>query len=130
LLNYLAATLDDWDPLSGNIATNDHDVRTEFSPRGVSDSPGVRGRIIHRRESLITGETAMATLILFLAILFAGASLVFYSAGNMAGHGSAWASEICSATRLLCDVPQLAAVAAAGFGGLWIVVKIRSVLRR
>jgi hypothetical protein len=71
----------------------------------------------------------MQTFILFLAILFAGAAMLFYAAGDMAGHGSAWASDLCSAARLLCESPQLAVVAATGLGGLWIVTKIVSGLR-
>jgi hypothetical protein len=71
----------------------------------------------------------MATFILFLAILVAGASILFYAAGDMAGHGSRWAADVCSAAPLFCDRPQLASFAAVGLGGLWIVVKFVSALR-
>ena len=71
----------------------------------------------------------MATFILFLALLVGGASIVFYAAGDMAGHGSRWAADVCSAARLFCDSPHLVSFAAVGLGGLWIVVRIVSALR-
>ncbi len=71
----------------------------------------------------------MASFILFIAVLLAGASFVFYTAGSVAGHGSAWASNLCSAAFGLCDRPELLGVAAIGFGGLYIIVKIVSALR-
>ena len=71
----------------------------------------------------------MANFILFLAILFGAAGIVFYGASGVAGHGSAWASNVCTAAQLLCDSPQILVIAAAGLVGLWIVAKIVSGLR-
>jgi hypothetical protein len=95
----------------------------------VTSHLGVRVRIILRRESLIGRGSIMANFILFLVMLFGIAGIMFYAASDMDGHGSAWASDVCSVARPLCDSPQIVAIAAAGLVGLWIVTKIVSALR-
>jgi hypothetical protein len=52
----------------------------------------------------------MATLALGLVIIFAVATGMFYIAGGLYGHGSPWASDVCSLSRDLCDQPAWAAL--------------------
>jgi hypothetical protein len=55
----------------------------------------------------------MSTLALGLLIIFAIATAMFYAASGLYGHGSPWASDVCSLSRDLCDQPVWAAVATA-----------------
>jgi hypothetical protein len=71
----------------------------------------------------------MKNVILFLAILCAGASFTFFTAANETADGSSWASDVCKAARSLCHSPQHLAFAAAGLAALWIVVMFVSAIR-
>jgi hypothetical protein len=71
----------------------------------------------------------MTSFILFLAMLFGGASFLLFTADNMAGAGPGWASNMCSAAHLLCQNPQQLGIVAAGLAGLWLVMKFVSALR-
>jgi len=71
----------------------------------------------------------MTSLILFLAVLFGAAGIVFYTASEMAIHGTAWAIDVCSVGRAFCDNPQITAIAEAALIGLWVVAKLVSALR-
>jgi hypothetical protein len=71
----------------------------------------------------------MATLILFLAVLFAAASIVFSSTCIAALGYPDWINDACSSIPLLCnDTPHLALTAAA-LGTLWVAMKFTSFLR-
>ncbi len=72
----------------------------------------------------------MARLILFLAVLIAGAGVVLCVAGSLASHGNAWAAELWSAAPFLCDRPLVAGIGVVGIVWLGIVVKIVSALHR
>jgi hypothetical protein len=71
----------------------------------------------------------MPNLILFLAIVCAGASYAFYTADGAVGNVPNWASDMCSAARMLCHQPEQLAFAAAGLAALWLVIKFVSAVR-
>ncbi|MFY9759403.1 MAG: hypothetical protein WB772_07140 [Xanthobacteraceae bacterium] len=68
----------------------------------------------------------MANFVLLIAVLFATASFVSYTA---AGYGQNWASDVCYAMPLACQSPQQMAYVAAGLAGFWILLKFVSALR-
>ena len=71
----------------------------------------------------------MKSFILFLAIVCAGASFVFYTAAKEAADGPSWASDLCKVGRSLCHEPQQLALAAAGLAVLWIAAMFVSAIR-
>ncbi len=71
----------------------------------------------------------MANMFLLLAILSAGASLVFSAADGMAGQGSSWANHLCSMARSLCHSPTQVAYVAVAFAALWLVTKFVAAVR-
>jgi hypothetical protein len=71
----------------------------------------------------------MGNVILFLAIVLAGAWFTFYTAAHQAAGEANWASGACSAARVLCHSPQLLAYGAVGLAALWVVVKFMSAVR-
>jgi hypothetical protein len=71
----------------------------------------------------------MANFTLFLAILCAGASFVFYTAANIASGGAGWASSVCSTARVFCHSPLQMGYVAAGLAALWVVMKFVSAVR-
>jgi hypothetical protein len=68
----------------------------------------------------------MAPFLLVSAILLAIVSVLFYVAGDSAGHGAIWATQLCSVGSLMCDAPYVASVLAGGLGAFWVVVKLVS----
>ena len=71
----------------------------------------------------------MKSFILFVAVVFAGGTLLFQYAGELSAHGFRWVSDACSAARVFCDNPQLAASVALGLTGIWAVLKTASIMR-
>lgn len=73
----------------------------------------------------------MANFVLLIAVLLAGASFVSFTAQEVAvaGYGQNWAGDFCWAAPLACQSPHQMAYVAAGFTGLWILVKFVSALR-
>lgn len=73
----------------------------------------------------------MANFVLLTAILLAAASLVSYASQDIAaaGYGQNWASDVCYAVPLACQNPQQTIYVAAGFTGLWILLKFVAALR-
>jgi hypothetical protein len=71
----------------------------------------------------------MGSLLLLLAALCAGASFAFYAANDAVGNVPNWASTVCSASPTLCHHPEQMAIAAAGFGALWLLTKFVSAVR-
>ncbi len=68
----------------------------------------------------------MATLVLLLAVLLAGASIVFSNAVTAALGYSDWISNACSNIPLLCHNPYQLGIAAAVLGALWVFMKLVS----
>ena len=73
----------------------------------------------------------MANFILLITVVLAGTSFVSYTSQDIAaaGYGESWARSACSLAPLACQNPQLTAYAAAGFAGLWILMKLAAALR-
>lgn len=73
----------------------------------------------------------MANLVLSMAVLLAAASFVSYTAQDIAaaGYGQSWASDVCYAVPIACQSPQQTVYVAAGFAGLWILLKFVAALR-
>lgn len=53
----------------------------------------------------------MSILALALTIILAVATVTFYVASGMYGHGSPWARDVCSLSQELCDHPIWGALA-------------------
>jgi len=53
----------------------------------------------------------MSILALALTIILAVATVTFYIAGGIYGHGSPWARDVCSLSHDLCDHPIWSALA-------------------
>jgi hypothetical protein len=53
----------------------------------------------------------MSILALGLTIILAVATVTFYVASGMYGHGSPWARDVCSLSQDLCDHPIWSALA-------------------
>jgi hypothetical protein len=71
----------------------------------------------------------MATLALLLAVLLAGASIVFSNAVTAALGYPEWISGTCSNIPLLCNNSYQLSIAAAVLGALWVVMKLVSASR-
>ena len=71
----------------------------------------------------------MANLLLLLAVVLAGASVLFSNTGSAALGNPDWISSVCVSAPLFCNNPQQLAIAAAVFGALWIIAKLLSALR-
>ena len=73
----------------------------------------------------------MANFVLLIAVLLAGASFVSYTAQDIAaaGYGEKWTSDVCLAAPIACQSPHQVAYIAAGFTGLWILMKFVAALR-
>ena len=65
----------------------------------------------------------MSTLALGFLIILAVATVTFYIAGDLSVHGSAWARDVCSLSRELCDNPSWGAVATGGMGVIYFVLR-------
>jgi hypothetical protein len=53
----------------------------------------------------------MSTLALTLLVIFIVATGMFYIAGDLYGHGTPWAQDVCSLSYELCDNPGWSVVA-------------------
>jgi len=73
----------------------------------------------------------MANFILTITVALAAVSFISYTAQDIAaaGYGENWASAACSLAPFACQSPQATAYAAAGFAGLWILMKFVAALR-
>jgi hypothetical protein len=71
----------------------------------------------------------MANVVLFFAVLLAGASIIFSSSGTAALGYPAWISNACSNIGFLCNDPYQVGIAAAVFGALWVIMKLASAAR-
>jgi hypothetical protein len=71
----------------------------------------------------------MANLLLLLAVVLAGASVLFTNTVTAALGYPGWISNVCSSFPLLCNNSQQLAVAAGVFGALWVIAKLLSALR-
>jgi hypothetical protein len=65
----------------------------------------------------------MSTLALGLLLILAVATVTFYVAGGLFGHGSAWARDVCTLAQDLCDHPSWSAVATSGAAVLYFVLR-------
>lgn len=59
----------------------------------------------------------MAFFMFALAVICAGITGLFSVAGDMSGHGSPWARDVCPVSQQLCHSPELGGFAAVGFSG-------------
>ncbi len=62
----------------------------------------------------------MAGISFLLAVLLGGAAFVFYQAAAEVPVGTAWASDVCSASHLFCHHPEYLAYA----GGALLILAI------
>jgi hypothetical protein len=65
-------------------------------------------------------------IVLFLAVVCAGASVVFLAAAKKAASEAYWATQICTAAGELCHRPLSLAVTAAALAALWLMVALAS----
>ena len=65
----------------------------------------------------------MSTLALGLLIILVVATGTFYVAGDLYGHGSPWASDVCSLSRDLCDHPAWGAIATGIVGIIYLILR-------
>jgi hypothetical protein len=71
----------------------------------------------------------MKNFILVLAIVCAGAYVVFLSAAKEAADGPSWASDVCKSAQSLCHTPQQCLYVAAGLAALWLIAVFVSAIR-
>ena len=71
----------------------------------------------------------MANVLLLLAVVLAGASVLFSSTGSATLGNPGWITSVFASAPLFCNNPQQLAIAAAVFGALWIIAKLLSALR-
>ena len=71
----------------------------------------------------------MANVLLLLAVVLAGASVLLSNTVTAALGYPDWINSVCESVPLFCNNSQQLAVAAAVFGALWIVAKLLSALR-
>ena len=65
-------------------------------------------------------EHVVKNLILFLAVLCGGATVVAFMASTHAAVAASWTSQLCRATSPLCHSPVTLGLATAGLVSLWI----------
>ncbi len=65
----------------------------------------------------------MSTLAHGLLIILAVATCTFYIAGDLYTHGSAWARDVCSLSRDLCDHPTWSALATGVVGVIYLILR-------
>ena len=66
----------------------------------------------------------MSSLMFGTFFVLVVATVVFYFAPGLAGHGNHIAVEVCSLGRMFCQHPEYAAMAAGGAGVLWLILRI------
>jgi hypothetical protein len=67
-------------------------------------------------------------LILFLAIVCGGATVVSFTAETHASLDANWASQLCRAAIPVCQSPVTLALATAGLASVWILVALFSAI--
>ena len=65
----------------------------------------------------------MSTIALGFLVVLTVAMFTFYIAAGVYGHGSAWARDVCSLGRDLCDHPAWTVVATAVMAGVYLVLR-------
>lgn len=68
----------------------------------------------------------MKHIILFLAVVCAVASFVFFYTARVTASGTHWATQVCTVVGDLCHRPLSFAVAAAALAALWLMVMLVS----
>jgi hypothetical protein len=53
----------------------------------------------------------MSSIAFVLLLILIAATGMFYAAGQLYGHGSGWAIDVCYRTRFFCENPQWIGVA-------------------
>ena len=71
----------------------------------------------------------MANLLLLLAVVLAGASVLLSNTVTAALGYPDWINDVCASVPLFCNNSQQLAVAATVFGALWIIAKLLAALR-
>jgi len=66
----------------------------------------------------------MKHLILFLVVVCAAASFVFFYAATVVTSEAHWATQVCTAVGDLCHRPLSFAVAAAALASLWLMAAL------
>lgn len=61
-----------------------------------------------------------------LAVMLGGAAFAFYLAADQPTYGTAWASDVCSLSKMFCHNPEYLAYAAGGVLVIAIGAKIGS----
>ena len=69
-------------------------------------------------------EKRMKHIILFLGVVCAAASSLFFYAATVVAFETHWATQVCTAVGDLCHRPLSFAVAAAAFASLWLMVAL------
>ena len=86
-----------------------------------------RSRITCNGEG--TSEAAMSSFLLAIAVVLGSASLIFYAAGPLFGHGSSWAYDVCSTARPFCEHPEWPGIAAIFVASLYVVMRMADAAR-
>ena len=75
---------------------------------------------------MAVGARREKKLILFLAVLCGGATVVAFMASTHAAVAASWTSQLCRATSPLCHSPVTLGLATAGLVSLWIFAALLS----
>jgi hypothetical protein len=67
----------------------------------------------------------MSSIAFVLLLIMIAATGTFYAAGQLYGHGSSWAIDICYQASFFCERPQWVGVA-TGLVWLWYIMLRRS----
>ncbi|MGH6770569.1 MAG: hypothetical protein ACRECO_16275 [Xanthobacteraceae bacterium] len=65
----------------------------------------------------------MSTVALALLAILAVATLTFYVAGGISGHGSPWARDVCAFSGDLCRNPLWLAAATGGMAVVYLILR-------
>lgn len=71
----------------------------------------------------------MKHIILFLAVVCAAASFLFFVAAKTATSASHWATQVCTTAGELCHRPLTFALAAAALAALWLMLALASAVQ-
>ena len=73
-------------------------------------------------------EHIVKNLILFLAIVCGGATVVSFMAATHAVVAASWTSQLCTAASPLCNNPVTLGLATPGLVSLWIMMALFSAI--
>jgi hypothetical protein len=73
-------------------------------------------------------ERILKNLILFLAIVCGGATVLSFMEATHAAVAASWTSQVCKAASPLCDSPVILGLATAGLASLWISAALFSAI--